>query len=142
MKTLTMRLMVAAAALAAVAGGASAQTYKAEIPVTFRAGDKLMLPGSYELRVDRSLAGIPQVFVRNLDKNTAIAFVARPGRDAPKAWQAAGNPMIAFECADGRCVLRSLWTGYETATYTFPGSITPGGDSKMAVMLVTLTHAE
>jgi hypothetical protein len=142
MKSLKTRLMVAAAALAVVAGSAAAQSYKAEIPVTFRAGEKLMLPGSYELRVDRSAGGIPQVFVRNLDRNTAIALIPRPGADAPKAWRDAGNPMLAFECAEGRCVMRSLWTGSDDATYAFPGSITPGGDSKAAFMLVTMTHVK
>ena len=53
MKSSTIRTMIAAAALAVAAGTASAQTYKAEIPVSFRAADKLMLPGSYEVKVNR-----------------------------------------------------------------------------------------
>ena len=38
MKRLTTNLMIAAAAIAAVAGSASAQTLKADIPFTFHIG--------------------------------------------------------------------------------------------------------
>jgi len=110
--------------------------------VSFRAGDKAMLPGSYEVRVDSGYTGIPQVFVRNLDDQKQIVLIATPGNDAPKAWRDAGKPMFAFECTEGRCVLRSMWTAKDVATYTFPGSITPHGDNKVALLLVTLNHAE
>jgi len=142
MKSSTMRWMIAAAALAVVAGTASAQTYKAEIPVSFRAGDKAMLPGSYEVKVESGNTGIPQVFVRNLDDYKQVLLVARPGNDAPKAWRDAGKPVFAFECAEGRCVLRNMWTAKDVATYTFPGSITPHGDNKVALLLVPLNRAE
>ncbi len=143
MKSSTMRLTIAAAALAVAAGTASAQIYKAEIPVTFRAGGAMMLPGAYEVRVQSGNAGIPQVFVRNLDDyKQQVVLIPTPGNDAPKAWRDAGKPVFAFECAEGRCVLRNLWTATGIATYSFPGSLTPHGDNKVALLLVTLNHAE
>src|SRR5580700_2722631 len=51
MKNFTMQLTIAAAALVAVAGSASAQTYKAEIPMAFHAGSNAMAAGSYEVVV-------------------------------------------------------------------------------------------
>lgn len=142
MKSSTMRLMIATAALAAVAGCASAQTYKAEIPVSFRAANTLMLPGSYEVRVAPGYSGIPQVFVRNLDDRKQVVMIAGNGGDVPKAWQSAGKPVFAFECVDGRCVLRNMWNGSDSSTYRFPGSITPHGESKVAEVIVSLHHAD
>ena len=142
MKNSMMRLMIAAAALAVAAGTASAQTYNAEIPMKFRAGSTMMLPGSYAVRVSPGITGIPQIFVRNLDNQKEIILVPSTGKDAPKAWRDAGKPVFAFECVEGRCLLRSMWTGADLATYRFPGSLTPHEDGKVAVMLVTLSHAD
>jgi len=142
MKSSTMRLMIAAAALAVAAGSAFAQTYKAEIPVTFRANGTLMLPGSYEVNVSRGFSGITLVTVNNLDEHKRIFVKPTPGNDAPKAWKTAGKPVIGFECVEGRCVLRSLWNGSDVATYRFPGSITPRSDSRASLMVVKLTEVE
>src|SRR5258708_35623931 len=47
MTNFTTRMMIAAATLVVAAGGASAQTLKAEIPFTFRAGGVVMEAGKY-----------------------------------------------------------------------------------------------
>jgi hypothetical protein len=141
MKNSTMRLMIAAAALAVAAGSASAQTYKAEIPVAFRAGGNAMLPGTYQIRREVHGGG-PIVHVYNLDSQKHVVLLTSFGSDAPKGWRAAGTPMIALECVEGRCALRSLWTGSGPAMYSFPGSISRGQDDKVAMMLVTLTSGE
>ena len=136
MKSSTMRTMIAAAALALAVGTASAQTYKAEIPLSFRTADKLMLPGSYEVKVNRGYSGIPMVYIHNLDDNKQVVVSPTPGKDAPKAWRAAGKPVLAFECAEGHCALRTLWNGEDTSTYAFGGSIGPRSDNKVAELLV------
>ncbi len=53
MKTLTMHSVVAVAALAVAAVSASAQTYKAEIPMAFHAGANALPAGTYKLDVVR-----------------------------------------------------------------------------------------
>ena len=136
MKSSTIRTMIAAVALAVAAGTASAQTYKAEIPVRFRAADSLMLPGPYEVTLQLGLAGIPMVYIHNLDDNKRVVVAAALGKDAPMAWRAAGKPMFAFECAEGQCALRTLWNGKNISTYAFSSSIGPRGDNKMAELLV------
>ena len=142
MKNTTMRMMIAAAALAVAAGTAAAQTYKGEIPVAFRAGEKLMQPGAYEIRVSTANSGIAHVTVRNADNGATAILVPTYGTDAPKAWRAAGKPVFAFACAEGRCALRTLWTGTDLGTYRFPGRLTPSSDRQTAEMLVTLVKSE
>jgi hypothetical protein len=142
MKGSTMRTMIAAAALAVAAGTASAQTYKAEIPMTFRAAGTLMLPGAYEIRVRLGTAGTPQVVVRNADNGRQIVLLPTLGSNAPKAWQAAGKPVFAFECADGQCALRRIWTGNDLTTYRVPGSMASRPEKQAAELLVTLVKSE
>ncbi len=50
MKKLTTKFMIATAALVVAAGAASAQIMTASIPFEFRAGNRVMAPGTY--RVD------------------------------------------------------------------------------------------
>ena len=144
MKSSKMRMMIAAAALAVAAGVASAQTntYKAEIPLAFRAGDKLMQPGAYDVRVSLGATGIAAVTIHNMDNNTTAVAIPTYGNDAPKQWRAAGKPVFAFECAESHCMLRTLWTAKDLSTYRFPGHITTGSDKQVAELLVTLVKTE
>jgi len=141
MKNSTMRMMVAAAALTVAAGVVSAQTYKAEVPLAFRAGDKLMQPGAYNVQVTLT-SGIAHVMVRNEDNGATAILVPTYGSDAPKAWRAAGKPVFAFECIDDHCMLRTLWSGSDLATYRFPGKIGTRSDKQVAEVLVTLVKSE
>ena len=121
MTTLTMRSMFAVAALAVAAVSASAQTYKADIPMSFRAGDKVMASGSYQFRVSTGANGLTVLTVSNVTTPRAAMVLAGPGSDAPKAWREQGQPMIAFECYAGNCALHKIWTGNSRSTYDFPG---------------------
>ena len=140
-KSSTIRTLIAAAALAVAAGTASAQTYKAEIPLSFRAGEKLMAPGAYEIRMNLSGSGMNVTLIQNEDNGKAALLLPSRGKDAPKAWKAAGKPVIGFECLEDHCVLRTIWTG-ESATYRLGGSITPKADREVAEVLVTLVKGE
>ncbi|HKE26473.1 MAG TPA: hypothetical protein VKB88_29165 [Bryobacteraceae bacterium] len=142
MKSSTMRMMIAAAALAVAAGVASAQTYKAEIPLAFRAGNKVMQPGAYDVRVSLGATGIASVTIQNRDANSTVLLVPTYGSDAPKRWREAGKPVFAFECAEGQCMLRTFWTGTDLPTYKFPGHIAPKSDKEVAELLVTLVKSE
>jgi hypothetical protein len=110
MNRLTMHLAIAAAALTAVAGSASAQIMKAEIPFSFHAGNTLMQPGSYDVQVLRS-AGNTQFLIRNNDthKGAFVLGMLEPG--APKGLSDDAPARLSFECAEGQCVLRQLWPG-------------------------------
>jgi hypothetical protein len=136
MKNLTMRMMIAAAALAVAAGSASAQTYKAEIPMPFRVADKVMAPGSYRFVVGNS-SGHAIVSVRSLDTDSAALVVSAPGSDAPKAWLQAGTPKVSFDCLGSTCTLRQLWNGRDSFTYAFPSAERPTIDAQR-VTVVTL----
>ena len=143
MKNLTMRLMIAAAALAAVAVSASAQTYKADVPMAFRAGTTVLEPGSYDFSFIMGESGHPIVAVRNVE--THVNILVRPifGSDAPKAWRKAGNPMLAFECTNRTCSLSKLWTAQDIATYEFHVSKVPAAETaEIHVVSLALTKAD
>ncbi len=125
MNTTTMRTMIAAAALMVAAGSASAQTFKAEIPMAFRVSNKTMAPGSYDLRLTRGVAGMMLV-VYNRTTRSSAALVPSVTADPPKAWRAAGDAKIAFVCSDGACSLRELWDGFGTDAYRFPAARSAG----------------
>jgi hypothetical protein len=137
MKTSKIRYMIAAAALAVAAASASAQTYKAEIPLSFRAGETKMLPGTYQFDVSTTYGAAVLVRVRNLDTHHTIMLLAGSPSDAPKAWRQVGKPVIAFECTGTACALRRLWNGRDTFTYSFPGPAVSRG--KIEAALITLT---
>jgi len=123
MKNMMTHLTIVAAALAAAAGSAAAQTYKATIPVAFRAGGTAMAAGTYEFRVDHS-TGIARVQIRNTATEESILLVPSPGSDAPKAWLKAGAPMVSLAC--GRtCSLNQLWTARQVTTIRFPAPKLP-----------------
>jgi len=117
--------MIATAALAVVAGTASAQTLKAEIPMSFRANGKLMPPGSYEVRED---AGHVYIQVRHIDSRRSALLGTELKSDAPKTWREGGNPMLSFVCAGESCTLTRLWNGNDSFTYNFRAPKPPATD--------------
>ena len=119
MNTTTMRTMIAAAALVVAAGSASAQTFRAEIPMAFRVSNKTMAPGSYDFRVTKGAVG-QMLVISNRETNSSAALVTAVRADPPKAWRAAGAAMIAFSCTAGTCSLRKLWDGSDASTFEFP----------------------
>jgi hypothetical protein len=117
MKKLTTKLMIATAALVVVAGTASAQAMTASIPFEFRAGDKVMEPGTY--RVDASQrTSIPVFWLSNAHSGPAIALLPQAPVDPKKAWEASGQGKLVFACASGRCSLAELYTGSGDHAYT------------------------
>jgi hypothetical protein len=142
MKNFTMQLTIAAAALAAVAGSASAQTYKAEIPMAFHAGSKAMAAGSYDVVV-RNTSGSAIITVRSAAAHETAILAPFPGSDAPESWKQNGNPKISFECLDGACSLRSFWNGLSNSVYSFPArKLAPAEKERLAVVTVGLTKAD
>ena len=142
MKRLTTNLMIAAAALAAVAGSASAQTLKADIPFTFHMGTALMSPGTYEVRTNHTGAG--SIFVlQNKETHTSAMVAQVSASDAPNAWRAGGVAKLGFECAGSRCVLRAIWHAGDAYVYNFGGPKFGGGEEvHTAVIAMTSVKAD
>ncbi len=141
MKPKFTRWMIAAAALAAAAGSASAQTYVAEIPLSFHVQNKLMGPGTYRFHVARA-ASTEVVEIYNSDTHTAGMLLPLRKGDAPKTWRDTGKPVVSFECNGGVCALNGLWDGTSEAAYGFPGLKLPPGEARTAQVTVPLVRAD
>jgi len=137
MKNLTTNLMITMAALAALAGTAAAQTYKAQLPTAFRAGSAMMEPGSYEFTV---LNG-SQIQVRNAQTRNTVLLLTIPGHDAPMAWQKIGTPMLSLTCAGRTCSLTRLWNARGISTYEFPAVKLPAGE-RVAMVTLPMTRTD
>ncbi|HTS65202.1 MAG TPA: hypothetical protein VMH28_24435 [Candidatus Acidoferrales bacterium] len=114
MKNLTSKLMITAAAVAMVTGVASAESLKADIPFAFRAGGKVMAPGTY--RVTTSDAKHYVVLANFAAKDSVIA-VPVAQTNPPKS---GNDPVITFDCGRGPCELVRLWTasGYPALKFS------------------------
>jgi hypothetical protein len=142
MKSLMTHAMITVAALAAAAGSASAQTYKAEIPMAFRAGNTLLAPGSYDFVVQRS-SGQDIVAIHSRSYKQSIMVVPTAGSDAPKAWRDAGTARISFECLGDNCTLRQLWNAQGPSTYQFPArKLSPVEHERVTVVSFGLTRTD
>jgi hypothetical protein len=132
MKTLMTNTMIAVAALAVAAGNAGAQTYKAQIPMAFRALDAAMAPGSYEFSLINGTGGKAVLVIRNVSSHDAVTLVPFPGSDAPKAWRAEGHPLISFACYGRTCAIRGMWDGRGQSTLQFPVRKLPAAEAERA----------
>ena len=120
MKKLTTKLMIAAAALVVAAGAASAQQMRADIPFAFRAGDKVMAPGTYRVGTLSKQTGARIFLLRNENSHRSVIVAAQAGVDPQKAWKTEGNAKLVFACGSGRCALAQLWSGESgDPAYTF-----------------------
>jgi hypothetical protein len=126
MNTSTIRTMIAAAALVVAAGTASAQSYRAEVPVSFRVASRTMPAGSYDIRMTSN--GVETVVLYNRSTQTAVAVVSNVRGDAPRQWVAAGDPKLTFSCTGGTCRLSTLFTGSDAFAYSFPAPRPPAGN--------------
>lgn len=112
MKNFGMKLMIAAAALVAVAGSASAQVLKADVPFAFRVGNTLMEPGTYKVDL-KGPAGTLWITDRS-GKDQAVALPT--ARLDGATW---GDAKLVFACGTGGCSLRQAWSGDPSYAYAF-----------------------
>ena len=116
MTNFTKNFMIAAAALAVAAGGASAQSLKADIPFAFQVRGKVMAAGTY--RVDQ--IGSAEIYrFRNNNDGQAVLVLPAAKHDPRKEWKADGDAKLAFECGPAGCALTELWDGTGRPSYTF-----------------------
>ena len=118
MRNLTTNLMLAALALAAMPGVASAQQLKAEIPFGFRAHGTLVPAGSYTVAKDGT-SSVPKFLLRSVASGNSILLANAIQVDPKKAWEANGAAVIEFECGDSGCDLNRLWIRRGSPAYKF-----------------------
>ena len=118
MKKLTTRFMIATAVLVVAASAASAQTMTASIPFEFRAGNRVMEPGTY--RVDLSwLSGASVFRLLNVNSGGRAIVLGQAPADPKETWKASGQGKLALACTSGRCALAEIWAGSGSYAYTF-----------------------
>jgi len=105
MKSSTINLVLASAALLVASAAASAQTMKAEIPFPFEVAGTSMPAGTYILS---SLNGELQFVLRN-DSHDSIFVKSQAGTDPQKEWRSSKAGVLEFVCGDG-CALTEIWT--------------------------------
>jgi len=142
MKTMATRLMIAVAAVAAVATCASAQTYKADIPMAFRVGSTLLAPGSYDFVLNLTYSSNPAVLIRSHNGKQSVMVLPMSTADAPKVWRAGGKPKIAFACAGRNCALTSLYRGTGIGAYQFRTHKLPAAEADRASVTLPLTRVD
>jgi len=108
MKSLTNKLMVAAAAIAAVAGVASAQSMRAEVPFSFRVAGTVMPAGSYVVSGGYNQTGIPIFRLLNMGAHGSVLVKPLVQHDGGKQYTEA---KLVFRCGTGKCALAQIWTG-------------------------------
>jgi hypothetical protein len=99
MKSLTTNLMLAAIALAAAPGVASAQQLKAEIPFGFRAQGTMLTAGAYTVTKDNT-SSVPKFQLRSVESGNSILLVNAIQGDPKKAWESSGVAVRQI-CRDG-----------------------------------------
>ncbi len=116
MKSLTMNLMFAAAALVVASSVASstasaamtADVVKFEVPFAFQAGGKTMAPGTYTFR---STSNETYYTLSNVRSGEKVFVTAAAPHDPAREWKTQDGGALQFECTDGQCGLKQLWTG-------------------------------
>ena len=116
MKSLTMNLMFAAAALMVASSAASSaaiaamapEVVKFEIPFAFQAAGKTMAPGTYRVRPanDKSYFTLS-----NVRSGETVYVNALAPHDPEKEWKSQDGGVLQLECGDGQCGLKQLWAG-------------------------------
>jgi hypothetical protein len=115
MTSYSKSLMLAAAACAIAAGNAAAQTYRAEVPFTFRAGSATMAPGAYDISFVGVTSGKLMV-LRNAGTRQSV-LLQTAGITGER--NGGGVPKLRFECGS-RCALESMWVGGWEGAYKLP----------------------
>lgn len=140
MKKLTNRMMVVAAALAAVAGMASAQSMSLKVPFAFSV-DKSVLPaGNYEVTPSHTYTGHPIFNLRNTDTSTPHLVMSLAGLDAGN--KAYSDAKLVFRCTDGACALSQIWTGSAVGAYAVAMPKAGAGEKIRIEVKATSTNAE
>ena len=133
MKNLTMKMMVAAAALVVAGGVASAQVMTAEIPFRFQAAGAWLEPGTYSINHISGSSATTIYRIANLSSAGVVAAVPRFTIDGNSGNAPQGK--LTFECVAGRCTLVQLWDGSRGVTYSFSRPKRSGEEAALASVI-------
>ena len=127
MNKLTTRFMIATAALVVTAGVASAQSMTASIPFEFRAGNRVMAPGTYWVDDLQPQSGAPIFRILNANSHKSTMVLPQAPVEPQPAWKASGGGKLVFACVNGSCALAEIWEVSRGHAYAFSGP-KPGQD--------------
>jgi hypothetical protein len=141
MKKLTNRMMVVAAALAAVAGMASAQSMSLKVPFAFSVEKSVLPAGNYEVTPTHTYTGHPIFILRNADTRKPHLVMSLAGLDAGRT--AYSDAKLVFRCTDGECALSQIWTGSLAGAYAVAMPKAGSGEKiRIKVLAATVTKSE
>lgn len=140
MKKLTNRMMVVAAALAAVAGVASAQSMSLKVPFSFSVEKATLPAGNYVVTPSHTYTGHPIFNVRNTDTGKPHLVMSLAGVDAGN--KAYSDAKLVFRCADGACALSQIWTGTAGAYAVAMPQAGAGEKIRIEVRAIHVTKSE
>ena len=131
MKSLTMNMMLAAAALVAGSTAVSAQTMKAEIPFAFKAHGKVLPAGQYTVYRSNDETSF---VIRNAESRESVMLLAMAGQQADKGWDTRNGGVLQFVCSEG-CTLQRIWTNKGFPVHELaPRQSVEGKSSRLAVI--------
>jgi hypothetical protein len=133
MKSSTINMMLATAALMVASNVVSAAEMKFEIPFAFQAGGKVMAPGTYTVRGARDESNF---LIRNKQSSEGIYLLSQGTQEPRKEWQDEAGGVLRFECNGGGCALTQVWTHDNFPAHLLPGSkkTQKGQDTRLAVI--------
>jgi hypothetical protein len=132
MKNLLKKMMVAAAALAVVAGVASAQGLKAEVPFSFHAAGTTMPAGTYWVSSLSDMSGVPMFRLLSVADRKPVIVLSRSGVTKGKGLYS--DAKLVFRCTDGNCSLAQIWTGTAHGAYEVPTPKARTADEKASLI--------
>ena len=132
-KKLTTRVMIATAALMVAATTASAQTMTGTIPFEFRAGNRVMAPGTYRVEFSQALS-TPIYRLSNVDSGGFAILLGQSPVYPDKTRQAEVSTKLVFARTDNTYTLTEIWSG---TAYTIHGPKL-GRDQTAALTEITL----
>ncbi len=140
MKSLTTNLMLAAAALLAASGAASAADMRVEIPFAFQAANQTMSPGTYKVI---SSNGESRFLIKNVQSGEGIFLLPLGDQNPKKAWTSQTGGVMEFACNDAGCVLTQLWTGKSYPAHGFSSSKAhEDKTSRVALVHIAVSNAK
>ena len=136
MKSLTNKLMIAAAAMAAVAGAASAQSMKAEVPFSFQVAGVVMPAGTYNVTTSSRATSIPMFRLLNTETHRPVLVMPSGSHEDARQYT---DAKLVFSCGTGTCALAQIWTGSGSGAYDLHTS--KAGRTEAALIAIPLNKA-
>ena len=140
MKKLTNTLMVVAAALAAVAGTASAQSMSLKVPFSFSVEKSTLPAGNYVVSSGHTYTGHPIFNLRNTDTKKPHLVMALSAVDA--GYKTYSDAKLVFRCAGDDCALSQIWTGSAIGAYAVRTPAESGEKIRIKAVAATVTKSE